>query len=171
MRKPRWVREDRLFSALKLGVREWQFGHRISRFSGRLFVESPSMWLTSRGTLPVVGFISPHPHLGHLWLHCLSSHRFIAPEQPNTVLPVISPFNQAFMSNLAAEPEQLWLQYLFPGFVFFPHTKQSAISPGLPCRLTPLFLAVAAQLIEQFGFFFFSKGITPLHTWQCLGFA
>jgi hypothetical protein len=93
----------------------------------------------------------------------------MAPEQPNTVLPVISPRSQASMLNLLDDPEQLWLQYLFPGFVLLPQIKQSATSPGLPCLRTPLFLAVAAQLIEQLGFFFFSNGITPWHTWQCFG--
>ena len=170
VRKPRCVLEDFLLSALKFGVKEWQFGHRTSRFSGLLFLESPSMWFISRGTLLVTGWISPHPHLGHLWLHWPSNHFFIADEQPSTVSPVISPLSQASISNLLEDPEQDCPQYLLPGLVLFPQTKQSEISPGFPCLLTPLFLAVAAQLIEQLGFFFFSNGITPSQTWQYLGF-
>ena len=129
--KPLWVLEDFLFSALKLGVREWQFGHRISRFSGRLFFESPSMWLSSRGMIPVVGWVSPHPHWGHLWLHWSRRYCLMAREHPKKVSPVISPFSQAGMSNFLELALHTLLQYLpfFPTFST-PQWAQTKVGAG-----------------------------------------
>src|SRR5215204_813641 len=41
-----------LLSPLWLSLREWQFGHRIMRFSNLLSSVSPLIWCISRGSLP-----------------------------------------------------------------------------------------------------------------------
>ena len=112
--KPLWVLEDFLFSALKLGVKEWQFGHRTSRFSGLLFLEFPSMWFISRGTLLVTGWTSPHPHLGHLWLHWSSKYLLTELEQPIVVVTSNSPSSHFRTTSFCSWSFWHWLlQYLF----------------------------------------------------------
>lgn len=57
--------DDFLFKVPNVSVKEWQFGQSNSKLSSELFLQSPSTWCIWRGTNPVVGFFSPHPHLWH----------------------------------------------------------------------------------------------------------
>jgi hypothetical protein len=55
-----------LFRFLKLSVKEWQLGQRSSKFDSLLFSALPSLWFTSRGTLPVLEWCLSQPQALHL---------------------------------------------------------------------------------------------------------
>ena len=69
-----------LLRAANVGVNESQFGHRSLKLLSLLFVQSPSTWSATKGTIPDFWFICAHPHRQQRFEYFLLRNFFICLE-------------------------------------------------------------------------------------------